>query len=42
MFRFFWPSRFRGDDFFRNWPIRNKNCLSQPCLLNRSELNDQS
>ena len=24
---------FRGDDFFRNQPIRNKNCLWQPCLL---------
>jgi hypothetical protein len=32
-FRFIWPSGFRGDDFFRNQPIRNKNCLWWPCLL---------
>ena len=32
-FRFVWPSGFRGEDFFRNQPIRNKNCLWQPCLL---------
>ena len=23
----------RGEDFFRNQPIRNKNCLWWPCLL---------
>ena len=23
----------RGEDFFTNQPIRNKNCLWQPCLL---------
>jgi hypothetical protein len=23
----------RGEDFFINQPIRNKNCLWQPCLL---------
>ena len=28
--------------FFRNRPIRNKNCLWWPSLLNRSELNQQS
>ena len=28
-----WPSGFRGEDFFRNQPIRNKNCLWWPCLL---------
>ena len=28
--------------FFRNQPIRNKNCLWWPCLLNRSEQNQQS
>jgi hypothetical protein len=22
-----------GEKIFRNWPIRNKNCLWQPCLL---------
>ena len=32
-FRFIWPSGFRGEDLFRNWPIRNKNCLWWPCLL---------
>ena len=28
--------------FFRNQPIRKNNCLWRPCLLNRSELNEQS
>jgi hypothetical protein len=32
-FRFIWPSGFRGKDFFRNRPIRNKNCLWRTCLL---------
>jgi hypothetical protein len=32
-FRFIWPSGFRGDNFFRNQPIRNKNCLWRPYLL---------
>jgi hypothetical protein len=32
-FRFIWPSGFRGEDFFRNQPIRNKNGLWWPCLL---------
>ena len=32
-FRFIWPCGFRGEDFFRNQPIRNKNCLWWPCLL---------
>ena len=32
-FRFIWQSSFRGEDFFRNQPIRNKNCLWRPCLL---------
>jgi hypothetical protein len=32
-FRFIWPSGFIGEDFFRNQPIRNKNCLWWPCLL---------
>jgi hypothetical protein len=32
-FRFIWPSSFRGEDFFRNQPFRNKNCLWWPCLL---------
>jgi hypothetical protein len=32
-FRFIWPSGSRGEDFFRNQPIRNKNGLWRPCLL---------
>ena len=28
--------------FFRNQPIRNKNCLWWPCLLTISELNEES
>ena len=32
-FRFIWPSGFRGEDFFRNQPIRNKSRLWWPCLL---------
>jgi hypothetical protein len=31
-FQFIWPRGFR-EDFFMNQPIRNKNCLWQPCLL---------
>ena len=31
--RFTQPNGFRGEDFFRNQPIRNKNCLCWPCLL---------
>ena len=36
-FRFIWPSGFRGEDLFRNQPIRNKNGLWQPCLLTDRE-----
>ena len=32
-FYFICPIGFRGKYFFRNRPIRNKNCLWQPCLL---------
>ena len=32
-FRFIWLSSFKGKDFFRNQPIRNKNCMWWPCLL---------
>jgi hypothetical protein len=32
-FWFIWQSGFRGELFFRNQPIRNKNCLRWPCLL---------
>ena len=36
-FMLIWPSGFRGEDFFRNRPIRNKNCLWWPCLLTNSD-----
>jgi hypothetical protein len=40
-FRFIWPSGFRGEHFFRNQPISNRNCLWWPCLLtNRDEMNN--
>ena len=32
-FRFILQSSFKGEDFFRNRPIRSKNCLWRPCLL---------
>ena len=32
-FRFIWLLGFRGKDFWRNPPIRNKNCLWWPSLL---------
>ena len=39
-FRFIWPSSFRGEDFKKNRPIRNKNCLRCTCLLmDRDEMN---
>jgi hypothetical protein len=31
-FRFIWRSRFREEDFFRNRPTRNENCMWRPCL----------
>ena len=37
-FRFIWPSSFREEYFFRNRPIRNKNCLWWPCLLTDQKL----
>ena len=38
-FRFIWLSSFRLKKIFRNRPMRNKNCLWQPCLLtNREEM----
>ena len=40
-FCFIWQSGFRGEDFFRNQPIRNKNCLWQPCLeMDRDEMSN--
>jgi hypothetical protein len=36
-----WLLDFRGEDFFRNQPIRKKNCLWQPYLLTyRVEMNN--
>jgi len=32
-FRFIWLLGFKGEDFFRNRPIRNKNCVWRSCLL---------
>ena len=38
---FIWPNSFRGEDFFRNQPIRNKNCLWWPRLLtDRDEMSN--
>ena len=40
-FWFIWPGGFRGEDFFRNQPIRNKNGLWRPCLLtDRDEMSN--
>jgi hypothetical protein len=40
-FQFIWESGFRGEYFFRNQPIRNKNGLWWPCLLmDRDEMNN--
>ena len=39
---FIGQSAFRGECFFRNRPIRNKNCMWQPCLLtNRDEMSSR-
>jgi hypothetical protein len=32
-FQFIWESGLRGEEIFRNQPIRNKNGLWCPCLL---------
>ena len=40
-FQFIWTSGLRGEDFFRNQPIRNKNCLWRPCFLaDRNEMSN--
>ena len=40
-FRFIWPSSFRGEKIFKNWPIRNKNRLWWPCLYtDRDEMSN--
>ena len=40
-FWFIWPSGYRGEIFFRNQPIRNKNCLWQPYLItDRDEMSN--
>ena len=41
-FRFILPSGYRREDFFRNQPIRNKNCLRWPRLLtDRDEMSNR-
>jgi hypothetical protein len=40
-FRFIWPSGFRGEEFFKNQPLRNKSRLWRPCLLmDRDEMSN--
>ena len=40
-FQFIWESGFRGEDFFKNQPIKNKNGLWRPCLLmDRDEISN--
>jgi hypothetical protein len=40
-FQFIWTSGLRGEDFFRNQPIRNKNCLWRPYFLaDRNEMSN--
>jgi hypothetical protein len=40
-FQFIWESGFRGEDLFRNQPIRNKNGLWRPGLLtDRDEMSN--
>ena len=40
-FQFIWESGFRGEYFFRNQPIRNKNGLWWPCwLMDRNEMSN--
>ena len=42
-FWFIWQSGFRGEDFFRNHSIRNKNCLWWPYLLtDRDEMSNHN
>jgi hypothetical protein len=41
MFRFIWPSGFRGEDLFLNCLTRNKNCLLRSCVLTaRDDMNN--
>ena len=40
-FQFIRESGFRGEDFFRNQPVRKKNGLWRPCLLtDRDEISN--
>ena len=39
-FQYIWLSDFRGEDLFRNQPIRNKNCLWWPCLIKHDEMSN--
>ena len=36
-FWFIWPSSYRGEDLFRNRPIRSNNFMWRPCLLTDRE-----
>ena len=39
---FIWESGFRGEDFSRNQPNKNKNGLWRPCLLtDRDEMSNR-
>jgi hypothetical protein len=40
--RFIWHSSYIGGDFFRNQPIRNKNCLWRQNFVNGSGQNEQA
>ena len=40
-FRFIWLTSFKGEDFLRNQPFRNKYCMWWPCLLtDRDEMSN--
>jgi hypothetical protein len=40
-FQFILAKQFQSWSYFTNWPIRNKNCLWQPCLLmHRDEMSN--
>jgi hypothetical protein len=41
-FRFIWPNGFRGEDFFRNQPIRNKKLPMAAMFDDGSGQNEQS
>jgi Zn-finger protein len=40
-FQLIWLSSFKGEFFFRDRPIKNKNCMWWPCLLtDRDEMSN--